>query len=442
MTSVQKEKKEEEEKQEVPDQQLSFVFGNRFDKPQTPRITPEDAEPPELPEHYSAQILDLSRTNLKHVPDSVMKNSKLKNLYLRGNQIASIPGSLFFSLPNLEWLDLRDNRIETLPAEIGSHRCLKTLLLEGNPIQELPAELGKVITLNGLQLRYCPVIFPPQEILNQGVKGILNFLRATLANRPVSVTKTSPDAGDVSEVELPLVEKLQLSRLTGSSVEEQEESADEDELQRFRELKHKMMMLDRAELEDKKTHPPPVIKKEVKIPELKKKKAPGKAGIIPEQLLFDTQHRKTPEERRQAAMKELKEKQAIMEQRRKSQEVLRARLSQTKHDKPKKQGKPRNQEEDRAVPPQSQAPPRTTKELDESRSAQRLQRQIRACVETLEERRRNPTDTSSKQMAAERQDIKEMRMLQTQLLERKTTRERNPERHFRIFTANTFPNYS
>lgn len=33
--------------------------------------------------------------------------------------------------------------------------------------------------------------------------------------------------------------------------------------------------------------------------------------------MFDTQHWKRPEERRQAAMKELKEKQAIFEQRRK-----------------------------------------------------------------------------------------------------------------------------
>lgn len=48
-----------------------------------------------------------------------------------------------------------------------------------------------------------------------------------------------------------------------------------------------------------------------------RRKATGKAGIIPELLLFDTQHWKRPEERRQAAVKELTEKQAILEQRRK-----------------------------------------------------------------------------------------------------------------------------
>lgn len=52
----------------------------------------------------------------------------------------------------------------------------------------------------------------------------------------------------VSLVELPVVERLQLSELMGSSMEEQDESVDEDELQRFMELKHKMILLDKAEL--------------------------------------------------------------------------------------------------------------------------------------------------------------------------------------------------
>lgn len=52
----------------------------------------------------------------------------------------------------------------------------------------------------------------------------------------------------VSLVEFPVVERLQLSGLVGTSMEEQDESVDEDELQRFRELKHKMILLDKAEL--------------------------------------------------------------------------------------------------------------------------------------------------------------------------------------------------
>lgn len=49
----------------------------------------------------------------------------------------------------------------------------------------------------------------------------------------------------------PPVEKLQLSELVKSSVEssgDEEEEEEEPELQRFRELKHKMILLERAEL--------------------------------------------------------------------------------------------------------------------------------------------------------------------------------------------------
>ncbi|CAJ1066940.1 leucine-rich repeat-containing protein 27-like [Xyrichtys novacula] len=421
--------KGEREDEEIPDLQPNFVFGNTFIKPKTKSkdTQREDSGPLDLPEYYSTDMLCLRRTNLKHVTDSILKSSSVKCLYLEGNQITSIPESFFISLPNLLWLDLRNNQIETLPAEIGLHRCLKTLLLEGNPISELPEELGNVPTLEGLNLRNCPITYPPQEIINQGVHSILQYLRTALAKRPVSVMKTSP--------ELPVMEKLQLSELRGSSVEEQEETVDEDELQRFRELKNKMIQLDKAELgsiaqRDKKSHPLPVVKR---------KKETSKAGIIPELRLFDTQQWKRPEERRQAAMKE---KQAVLEQRRKSQEALRAWRSQPK---PKKQEKWWNQEEadtnlkaDVEDSLHTQTPSMTITEQEESRSARKLERQIRSHVETMQERRKNPRGTSKEQMAAAEQDLEEMRKLQTRLLEK---RERNLGKCFTIFTGDNWPSY-
>lgn len=46
----------------------------------------------------------------------------LQYLYLEGNRLSDIPGSFFASLPGLLWLDLRNNQIASLPAQIGSHR--------------------------------------------------------------------------------------------------------------------------------------------------------------------------------------------------------------------------------------------------------------------------------------------------------------------------------
>ncbi|XP_051234551.1 leucine-rich repeat-containing protein 27-like isoform X1 [Dicentrarchus labrax] len=444
MSSPEKKKEEEEEEEEVPGLQL--VFGNSVVKPQTPHTPPEDAEPQELSEYYSTETLCLSRTELKHVAQSILKNSKLKYLYLEGNQLSSIPDSLFISLPNLLWLDLRNNQITSLPAEIGSHRSLKTLLLEGNPISELPPELGNVITLKGLNLRDCPISFPPQHIVNQGLRSILQFLRSAMAKRPVSMRKTPP--------ELPVVEKLQLSELMGSSMEEQDESVDEDELQRFKELKQKMILLDKAELGSVARgdgNP-----KSCRLAITKRKKATTKAGIIPELPLFDTQHWKRPEEKKQAAMKELKEKQALLEQRRTSQEALRkwhtqAQTTQEKkmperkqkaHERQRKREEAETDsepdDEDRSDAPRIQMPGFSVTEWEEDRSARRLERQISAHVEKMQQRRRNRRGTTTEQMAAAEQDVEEMRKLQARLLEKKRNRGRNS---FTIFTGDTWQSF-
>ncbi|XP_034753481.1 leucine-rich repeat-containing protein 27-like isoform X2 [Etheostoma cragini] len=417
----------------VPALQLSFVFGEGVVKRQTPYIVPEDT-------------LCLSRTQLKHVTDSILKNSTLKYLNFEGNHISSIPDSMFISLPNLLWLDLRNNQIASLPAEIGLHRSLKTILLEGNPISELPPELGNVITLKGLNLRNCPISFPPRDILNQGLQRILQYLRSAMASRPVSVRR--------SPSEFPVVEKLQLSELTGSSMEEQDDSV--DELRKFMELKQKMILLDKAEL-GSTPHGDRSPKSRL-LPLIQKKKATTKAGI-PQLPLFDTQPWKRPEDRKQAAMKELKEKQAVLEQRKKSQDTLRRWRTQAKTTQEKKMSehqqrkhaKQKSQEEaetnskagveDGGDTLKDQTPHMSITDCEGTRSARELERQIRARVEKMQERRRNPKGTSTEQLAVAEQDVEEMRKLQARLLERKRNRRSELENTFSIFTGDTWPSF-
>ncbi|KAF0027178.1 hypothetical protein F2P81_019919 [Scophthalmus maximus] len=432
--------------EEVPDLQLSSVFGNSVVKPQAPFFLPVDAEPQELAEYYLIETLCLSKTELKCVPESIFKNSTLKYLYLKGNQISSIPSPLFISLPNLQWLDLRNNLIPSLPAEIGSHRSLKTLLLEGNPISELPPELGNVITLKGLNLRNCPLSFPPQDIVDQGVQVILQCLRGAMAERQVSTRKAPP--------ELPVVEKLQLSELMGPSMEEQ----DEVELQKFKELKHKMILLDKAELSP--TAQGDGNPKSRLGPITKRKKATTTADMIPELSLFNSQQWRRPEERRQAAVKERKEKQAILEQGRTSQEALQkwhahAKITQEKkvaeHRQKKNERQRKREEAESDLKPgvwgSSDTPQRQTSstaitDWEEDRSAQELRRQIRARAEKIEDRRRNPTGTASEQMAAAEQDVEEMTKLQMRLLGRNRSRGRDHGKCFTLFTGDTWLSFT
>ncbi|XP_038049675.1 leucine-rich repeat-containing protein 27-like isoform X2 [Patiria miniata] len=124
-----------------------------------------------------AITLDISRKGLTHIPHQVFLLEHLEYVYLEGNAISYVPSELFVMLANMKWLDLRNNQVQELPASIGEHRCLKTLLLEGNQLRELPCELGFVKTLCGLNLQKNPLEFPPPKVLERGVKEIQRYLR-------------------------------------------------------------------------------------------------------------------------------------------------------------------------------------------------------------------------------------------------------------------------
>ena len=75
----------------------------------------------------------------------------ITSLLLKDKSIENIKGIEIFS--NLKYLNLEENRITTLPAEIGTLKQLQFLYLGGNIITELPKEIGGLILLEELSLR-------------------------------------------------------------------------------------------------------------------------------------------------------------------------------------------------------------------------------------------------------------------------------------------------
>lgn len=88
-------------------------------------------------------ISDYSHKNLEQIPNDVMKMFNLKMLYLEDNLIRSLPENFFDRLSRLTWLDLRQNKLTSLPAGIANHSFLETILLQDNKIEYLPNEVGK-----------------------------------------------------------------------------------------------------------------------------------------------------------------------------------------------------------------------------------------------------------------------------------------------------------
>ncbi|XP_028368476.2 leucine-rich repeat-containing protein 27 isoform X1 [Phyllostomus discolor] len=329
----------------------------------SPPASPSTDSPGKVPGilFSSLPVLDLSQNGLQHLGD-VLKIPTLKQLHLQRNALRAIPPDFFQLLPSLTWLDLRHNRIEALPPGVGSHRCLKTLLLERNPIKTLPVELGNVRTLRALNLRCCPVEFPPQLVVQKGPAAILSFLRACATEPAPRATlppeKTAPsqsqsqpphprwdspkehppniettDSQEPEETWLPEAPELSEPRRCTRSGEDW---PTEEELRRFWKLRQEIVEKEQAEVLENQllaVELPPNLRamlrggREEARPSPRqalRRTAPSFRGALPSlaSAYLAASWAGQLEERRASALRELQEKQALMEQRRRDQRVL------------------------------------------------------------------------------------------------------------------------
>ncbi|XP_042312649.1 leucine-rich repeat-containing protein 27 isoform X2 [Sceloporus undulatus] len=278
----------------------------------------------------SSVSLDLSRKDLQHLTEDIYNLFKLKYLHLEGNALSVIPEDFFEQLPNLVWLDLRYNRFKELPSGIGCHKQLKTLLLERNPIKRLPVELGNLTSLTALNLRHCPLEFPPPEVIQKGLPIILSFLR--------KCKNKNNDYSEPFSPEMPPVEKLNLTDVMKSSLDLSDGWPNEEEMIRFQKLRDEfiqdekeeylannlvanesMPALRRTRTKENVSHKPSMVSSRAK-----KNMFPI---ISSHDLIIQS---KRIEAYKLAALKEMKEKQALIEQRRKDKEVLQQWRRQTK----------------------------------------------------------------------------------------------------------------
>ncbi|XP_032655626.1 leucine-rich repeat-containing protein 27 isoform X1 [Chelonoidis abingdonii] len=427
----------------------------------------------------TSNSLDLSRKKLQHLTEEIYKLPNLKHLHLEGNALAIIPKDLFQQLPNLVWLDLRYNKIKTLPPGIGCHKQLKTLLLERNPIKRLPVELGNLTSLTALNLRHCPLEFPPKDVVQRGLRSILCFLRNVGNGKLVNL---EPDTQ-----EMPPVEKLNLTELMKSSLDLSDEWPNEEEMLRFQKLRKKMVKDEKEEfLANQDLNPKATMqefaefrkngrKKETlynKSATLSRKKFSQK-NIFSEFQSYDKMIRaKRAEEFRLAVQKELKETQALIEQHRKDKEVLREWRQRAKMMKEKKEALFRysptradmisksapyatdninyhNMREGcenlkKRIPEKSEYVRRMLKVNSigeaEAASASRekeLEQRIKQHTQMMKERRKKSKGTSQEEMQRAKQDFETAEKLQAELAQVK--QELQQEYRFTAFTGEPVP---
>ncbi|CAF4614204.1 unnamed protein product [Rotaria socialis] len=109
---------------------------------------------------FSLEYLNLYDNIIKSIPEQIIQIRLLKVLDLSRNQLAYIPPTLC-KLSNLEVLIINNNKLVSLPEEIGQLEKLIELDVSSNDLTQLPYQLGTLIFLRTLQIRRNMIIELP-----------------------------------------------------------------------------------------------------------------------------------------------------------------------------------------------------------------------------------------------------------------------------------------
>ncbi|XP_038601305.1 E3 ubiquitin-protein ligase LRSAM1 isoform X2 [Tachyglossus aculeatus] len=108
---------------------------------------------------------------------SLLSLVTIKVLDLHDNQLTALPADIGqLTTLKLQTLNVKDNKLKDLPDTLGELRSLRTLDVSENPIQRLPQMLAHVRTLECLTLDAPAMIYPPGTVCSAGTEAIQQFL--------------------------------------------------------------------------------------------------------------------------------------------------------------------------------------------------------------------------------------------------------------------------
>ncbi len=163
--------------------------------------------------------LELTGNSLEELPDSMCDLSKMECLYLRQNLLKKMPNLRNCShlkemhlgsnrleivteedvsnIPNVTTLDMRDNKITSVPDELVNLQSLERLDLANNDLHSVPYALGTLPHLKSLSLEGNPLKTIRRDILQRGTVGLLKYLRSRLTEEDLEALR---EKGTVSPV--------------------------------------------------------------------------------------------------------------------------------------------------------------------------------------------------------------------------------------------------
>ncbi|MDD2684698.1 MAG: leucine-rich repeat-containing protein kinase family protein [Gallionella sp.] len=106
--------------------------------------------PDDLPRLHKLRVIFCSDNHFTRVSEVLGRCQNLEMIGFKANRIEALPAN---ALPKkLRWLILTDNRLSTIPAELGQCEHLQKLMLAGNQLTQLPDELAACKNLELLRI--------------------------------------------------------------------------------------------------------------------------------------------------------------------------------------------------------------------------------------------------------------------------------------------------
>ncbi|NXL83319.1 LRC40 protein, partial [Alectura lathami] len=165
--------------------------------------------PPELASMASLEQLYLRKNKLRSLPE-LPSCKLLKELHAGENQIEVLNAESLKHLNSLSVLELRDNKIKSVPDEVTLLQKLERLDLANNDISRLPYTLGNLSQLKFLALEGNPLRAIRRDLLQKGTQELLKYLRSRIQDDVASPGEEPP----VTAMTLPSESRINVHAIT------------------------------------------------------------------------------------------------------------------------------------------------------------------------------------------------------------------------------------
>ncbi|KAL3046928.1 hypothetical protein OYC64_021198 [Pagothenia borchgrevinki] len=135
-----------------------------------------------LSEMLALEQLYLRHNKLRALPK--LPAPALKELYVGNNHIEKLEAEQLSCLKTISLLELRDNKIQTLPEQISTLSTLTRLDLTNNDLSTLPASISLLPDLKVLLLEGNPLRGIRRDLLKKGTNELLKYLRGRIQEEP------------------------------------------------------------------------------------------------------------------------------------------------------------------------------------------------------------------------------------------------------------------